>query len=59
MRKAKKFKWPACEEYDRHFRQMVTGDEHHKWSTLDVGLYMECLMAQALPVAAKDMMKGG
>ncbi len=59
VRAAQKFAWPACEEYDRRFRQMVAGDEHRKWATLDAGLYTECFTAQALPVAAaKEPAKG-
>ena len=59
VRAAQKFAWPACEEYDRRFRQMVAGDEHRKWATLDAGLYTECFTAQALPAAAaKDLAKG-
>ncbi len=37
VKAAQKFTWPACEEYDRRFRQMVAGDEHSQWTTLDAG----------------------
>ncbi len=60
VRAAQKFTWPACEEYDRRFHQMVAGDEHRQWATLDAGLYTECFTAQALPAAtARAPLKGG
>ncbi len=56
IRAAQKFAWPACEEYDHHFRQMVAGDEHRRWATLDAGSYTECFTAQALPApGGKDL----
>ncbi len=35
VRAAQKFAWPACEEYDRQFRQMVAGDEHREQAELE------------------------
>ena len=55
VRAAQKFAWPACEEYDRQFRQMVAGDDSRPWVRLDAGLYTECFTAQALTgPAARD-----
>ena len=48
IRASQKFAWPACEEYDRRFRQMVAGDENRQWAMLDAGLYTECFTAQIL-----------
>ena len=60
VRAAQKFAWPACEEYDRRFCQMVVGDERRPWARLDAGLYTECFTAQALPTpAARDSARGG
>lgn len=48
VRAAQKFAWPPCAEHDRHFRQMVAGDESRLWAQLDAGLYTECYTAQVL-----------
>ena len=47
VRAAQKFAWPACEEYDWRFRQMVAGDDSRPWARLDAGLSTECFTAQA------------
>ena len=60
VRAAQKFAWPACEEYDRRFLQMVAGDDSRPWARLDAGLYTECFTAQALTgPTARDTGRGG
>ena len=38
---ARKFHWPACEEYDRRFRQVAAGDEARPWATMEPGLFAD------------------
>ena len=57
IRASQKFAWPACEEYDRCFHQMVAGDESRQWAMLDAGLYTECFTAQTLG-GARDPFRG-